>query len=563
MTRFFNLNKFYKDRGFLLVLTLFLLLNIWHPFFLGYIIDDWNYITHYHFLHNLPEKPFNFQILNYYMQCFGNRPVTAITYYLGYSLSGGTNYFMWHLWVIFLYFISIITFRAFSLKFLELINLRTRKLVDEFPVLLFLAAPWLLAYNHWISLSMTLPFFIFFNLSMLFLLKSWSGDKAYFYVASFFLAISYLAYEAFYFQWLIFFVIGFLYFENKKEVKKKIIFPFFLFSFVQVIVIIWNRISIPYFSYLVNKSANPYLFQTFIANLISLPYAFVYSFIYASIILVPIFIYFFILFYKNRDSIYGKKIIRILLLFAIGLIVSLLLFASAGYSIWGLGMRSRTMIVYSYYFAIFNGILINYLYLNNHLEKKKINYLVTTIIVLLSLTNLFHSYDWVKAWEIQKQVILNIPVEKIRDTDKDAIIIIDGINKYNWVSVFDTQWSINAQINFGKYVIRKQKSIDSSIYRSYCVGRAIIHPLKNTILVNYWNGKTLTQNYPDKKENRGDSLKSYFYTRNFSINGTELWVWKMNDNHFEKIKPESKLTFEPIKNYDYWLTLLWNKIKNR
>lgn len=563
MFSFLNLNKIVKDKGLILVLISFLLLNLWHPFFLGYIIDDWNYITHYHYLHNLPDNPFNFQILNYFMQCFGNRPITAITFYIGYSFAGGTNYLIWHFWLLFLYFIAIITFRRFSNKFLELLNLRTRKIIDEFPVLFFMASPWLLAYNHWISLSMSLPFLIFFNLSMLFLLKSWITEKNYFFLSSFFLLISYLSYEAFYFQWILFLAIGFLILKNQQDYKKKIIVPFIVFSIVQIIVIIWNRISIPYFAYIVNKATNPYLIQTFLANIISLPYVFVYSFLYLSIILIPIFAYLLIIFFRRSSNKFEKDLYIISALFAIGIMLSLFLFAAAGYSIWGLGMRSRTLIVFSFYVSIFLGVVLNYIYLHNLIKKNTIKYLVISTLFLLSLQNVSNTLDWVKAWNIQKEVILKIPFEKIKQTDKNAIILIDGVNKYNWVSVFDTQWSINAQINFGKYVVLKQKYIDSSVYRNYCVGRAILHPIKNTALVNYWNGKTLYQFYPSKNEEHQNNLKSYFYSRNYSVDGSELWVWNMGNNQFKKIKSESKLTFGPIKNYDYWLTSLWNSLKNK
>ncbi len=558
-------NKIFKinfGNSTFLLFTFFFILNIWHPFSLGFFADDWNYITHYKFLAQLPENPFNYNIFNYFLQCFGNRPVVSLTFYLGYSICGGTNFVLWQFWTLILWLLSIFTFRLVSKEFFKILGYCKNSFLQEFATVIFGLSPWMMAYNHWISLSMNLPFLIFFNLAIYYFLKSYQNHETYFFRSAFFLLLSYLSYEAFYFQWFLFLIFVFKYKGFRKVYHKNILIPFVLFSFVQIVVILWNRISIPFFKYIVIKSLDPYTLQLFVANLLSLPYVWIASFVIGSIILIPLLIFIIVKIFKynKANHLARNEIMLLSTIFVLGLLLSLALFAVAGYSIWGLGMRSRTMIVFAWYLSLYIGYLVLFVDYHKVIFSKTIYAIVIIIIVDLTFSNIQNSLDWRTTWEIEKEVIAKIPTRKILSTDKNAIILVNLPYKYHWISLFDYQWSINAQMNYGKSVIFKS-NYDTTFFRFFFVGNNIIHPIKNVPVVNYWNGKELFQFYDMPKKNKEDDLKGYFYTREFKMSGSELWVWNYPENTFTKITNNEKFEFEKIKNYDYWITYLYNKFK--
>jgi hypothetical protein len=258
-----------------------------------------------------------------------------------------------------------------------------------------------------------------------------------------------------------------------------------------------------------------------------------------------------------------KKTVTIYLLFLFGVIISLGLFSAVGYSVWGLGGRGRTLIIFSFYFVIIFGIIINILSRKSHKIFKFVKLVSIGFIILFGWNSIRNSLDWATSWDIQKKNIKNITIEQLQKTGKNDLILINTQFRNNWVSVFDAQWAIYPQLNYGRLMLGKfagkSADIDTSLYRKFIIGKNIIHPVKNTPYINYWDGCKLYQYYEEVNSKTG--LGDGFYSKQLSYEGENLWLWNFYSNKLVKIKKVGSIRFEPQKNYDYWITQLYYHFK--
>ncbi|OGU59858.1 MAG: hypothetical protein A2X64_04095 [Ignavibacteria bacterium GWF2_33_9] len=548
-----------KYSSSIIFVGLFLIIYAWHPFKLGYYSDDWNYLANLRFEHHISQTPFNLDILQHYLNCFGNRPFTAIFWYMGYSLFNDSNIGGWQIYVLLIAFSMFFSFRLFYKKFIEFIGIKTNTIFDNIPILFFIVIPWISAFTNWISVSMSTMAVTFFLLFLYYLFKGWLEGREYLLKTSIFLVLSLFTYESFYFQWIIFFYIGWIFKDKILSGKKAFKLPLIIYSIIQISAIAWNRFSVPYFDYLVVKTSNAYLLPTFLANVISMPYAVAASFVEHSVFIIPLLlVIFFFSFGNGKWKLLSNKIhIRIFISFVFGILISIGLYAMVGYSIWGLGGRSRTLIVFTLYFLLFLGIVIN------QVQKKSLNWYkllrisMISILLLFGWNNVRNALDWNKSWKMQKKTITDFNYDVIQKIESEDIILVDLPFRERWVSVFDAQWAVNAQLNYGKYILdRNFSSINSNHYRLFVLGKNIIHPVKNEPFQNYWDGEYLYQFYKDVNSKTG--FDAVFYSREIKFSGNKLWLIK-TDNSIKEITANQFIKLEPQKNYDYWITEIYSK----
>lgn len=553
-----NINNSTK-RDLIILSGFFLIMYFFRPFLVGFYADDWSYIANFEYVLGYKFAPFSTDLFAYYFNCFANRPITGLTYYLAHSICGTGNPVAWQFFVMSLVYLCSVTFYFFAKRLAELVGGGRRFAL--FSALLFLAVPWQSANFMWISLAMSLPSVIFFNLSSVYLLKSKLSDWKMISISSVFFMLSVFTYESFYFQ--SFFVLGMLFLLNRDvpNRKRNAALTFSVFSFVMALAIVWNRLAINFSDNIVTKSGNQYTIQTFGANLVALPYALTISFLWAAPIVFAILAFIAYKYFKQSraDSWLSGVGRRFLSMSALGVIASMLVYAIAGYSVWGLGMRSRTMTVVSFYLPL----VISFLFssaLRAETSYRALAYMKMALLAVFMVCSTVQVFDWAKAWELQKSVIASMPNEKIFATDKDALIMIDGEFKHEWVSVFDADYAINAQMNAGPVMLGiSNASLQGIPQRNFCIGRALVHPIKNDIYKNDWRNDTLFGYYASVVAD--NSLKTSYYTRTKETYGSELYLWDTRTNEFKKMPDSCTIALTPFENYDKWLTDIWSRIK--
>lgn len=554
-----------ETHSFAVISIIFATFYLWRPFFLGFYADDWNYfIDSIGSVINLPF--YSAEKINVFIDQFANRPVMGALYYI-FTLFAGQSIFGWQIVSLIIVFANTAALFYFLKYLFILLNVDKSNAWALLGTLLWLFSPWSLAVTAWPIGVICLPAMTFFLIGGYFLFKSLSTGKKTYFLPVLFYALSCLNYESYYFQFIFLIAIFFIAGLRKQFGIKYPIKLFALYSTVQVFAVVWNR-----FVYLfahtqsVNKPFNPLWLETYAANVISFPYALTASFgifIPLMIILSAILIVLTLkqLLNKSDNEFNRGKLLSILILIAICIFVALFTYSLAGYTIWGMGARSRTTMSNGF-FAIL-AFLITIIFI----EKKFNNFKLKSAFISLLLisfvgANVLRTYDWIKAWDLQKEVIFNLPSEKILKTANDAIIITDIPFLYNWAPVFSTEWSIDIQLNMGKSAIQNNKPIAKFFgNRKFIMGRNLIHSYYNAPWINIWDGKILRQQY-ELQSDASKPLTGSIFNRYLETAGSELWLWRSETGEFLKIDQPDTLKFEQIRNYDYWITSLWtNHIK--
>lgn len=556
--------KKYLNNSLFLPIILFLLLYIWHPFFLGIYSDDWGLLLSFFVDKPGDMTPFSFDRLYYFFLQFTNRPVTGFLYYLISSICS-YNIFLIHLVILFLVLLSILSLNLFLKEFFKFIEFEYSEKYTTLTLIFWISSPWILGVTVWLSSSLTLVSMIFFHLSTYFLLKSWRNGKKTYILAILFYLLSCFTYESFYFHFLIIIAFGFILRKQKQLSLKALIVPTIYYTVVVLTAIIWNRYSLTVFEKSVHKGANSYLFQTFLANIVSLPYTLIASIVELSFILVPAFLiilYFFIkaiLLGKQKDSIEFKKILLYVTFIIFGIILGLFIYSGAGYTVWGIGSRSRTLLVPSFYFSLLFSFFIYYInkYLLN--KRKLLDYLIIITIVSLSIINIIRGTEWHEAWVEQKEIISKVPVEALSRYDSTTTVIFDGPYKKNWISVIDANWAIDFQFKYGHLFNKSNSEFKPLTNVNFEVGRGMVHPVLNKPYSIYWDGSKIITGY-DFDTVFLRKLKEKYYNKIDTIPAKNLIVWHYDSNLLEYFEPPVKITLEPFYNYDYWITWIWTYI---
>ncbi|MEM4261259.1 MAG: hypothetical protein QXG00_08495 [Candidatus Woesearchaeota archaeon] len=506
-------------------------------------------------------SPFAFDRLNYFLLEFANRPISGILYYLVSSICG-YNIFLVHIIILVLLILTIFSLKLFVTEFFKLLGIEEPEYYTILTLLFWISSPWILGITVWLSSALNIVSMIFFLLSSFFLLKSWNSGKNYYLIAILFYLLSCLTYESFFFQYVIIILIGLLLQIHKRLSKKAIIIPTILYTLATIAVIIWNRYSSLVFEKAIHKGTNTYWLPTFIANVISLPYSIFASVIEFSFILVPIFIILLFLLLKvlvsekkkNNDEI--KKILILLLIISSGIILSLLIYSGAGYTIWGIGSRSRTLIVPSIYFAMLFSIAIYIIKKYTNLKKKYLNVIIVLIILSLSLINILRSFEWHDAWNYQKEIISKLPVEELSKYDSTTTVIFDGPYRKNWISIIDASWAIDFQFKYGHIFTYNKSELEPITKVNFEVGRGMFHPILNKPYSLYWDGEKIITGYGLDSISL-QNFKTKYYSKLDTLFCKKIIVWHYENNTLEYFEPPIKLSFEPFYNYDYWITWIW------
>lgn len=524
--------------------------------------DDWVFLISYFTESSHISAPFSLDRLTHFMTVYANRPMSGIMFYLVNSICGH-NIALVHTFMLSWIVTSLYTYYLFAREFLAFLSIRKASMVAAITALVWLVSPWTLGVTAWFSSSINLIAFIFFSLSLYYLFRSLRiGQNSYAKVGIFYL-LSVLTYESFFFQYFIFIAIAWLFIKEKGIDKKVLIKHSAILSMIVVLTAVWNRLAPTIFDSVINKVINPYFLQTLVVNIVSFPYLLIASFgvfeLLALVIFVPTIIYFLIKLKNNAGGfkpLFRTKRFAIILLLSSGIFAGFFLYSAAGYTMWGMGSRSRTMFVASFYIPLIIVVIGERISKLTSISKATKTRIAITIFALSFVALLVNKLDWIEAERVQKDVIEKFPAEKLANLDTNDMVVIVAPFRHQWISQFDAPWSIKNQMRYGKSFYKGDDLVRATDAK-FVVGRGVVHPVSGEHYQIYWDGSLLYQGY-DLDEEAKKIDKNFFYNRAESFTAKRLYIWNYYDGTLQQLTEPQVFEYEPYYNYDYWVTWVYH-----
>lgn len=557
-----KLKQYITENPLVIVIITFSLLYLWQPFFGGVYSDDWGFLLSYFTENETISSPFSIDRLSHFMKVYANRPISGILFYLVNSIAG-YNIALAHSLMLIGIYLSAYSIYKLSVSFLNFLKYNNSKFLGAVISVIWLISPWTLGVTAWYSSSINLASLILFSFSIYYVFKSFEDDKNYYFHAGVLYFLSCLTYESFFFQYGTFLLIVWLLSKDNKIYRRKAITFFILFSSILMVTIVWNRLSAQIFEASIHKALNPYFVQTLAVNLVSIPYVILKGFgdlfLPAVLLILPVtafLIYKLLLDSGSIKQFLVNKKMKIILTFCLGILLSIFMYSAAGYTLWALGSRSRTMFVASFYLPIIVVLFWKWVSVSSILNKK-IKVLIASLFVTITVVSYFQNkLDWIEANNIQKEVTTSIP-DEIKELDNESLVIFVGPYRHEWISVIDAPWAINFQMKYG-YSLYNNEELTPTTNARFVSGTGVIHPAKNKNYQLYWDGDSLTIGYnlEDIAYNSGAHV---YYDKMEKFAAKKLYVWDYSSESVERIKEPRLFEFTPFENYDYWVTLLYHK----
>lgn len=523
--------------------------------------DDWVFLISYFTETPTISAPFSLDRLTHFMTVYANRPMSGIMFYLVNSICGH-NIALVHTFILSWILAALYSYYLFTREFFEFLSIRKASMVATLTALIWLVSPWTLGVTAWFSSSINLISFIFFSLSLYYLFRGLRSGKHTFAKVGLFYLLSVLTYESFFFQYFIFIAIAWLFIKEKGFDKKVLINHFIILSVIVAMTVVWNRLAPTIFDAVINKVINPYFLQTLVVNIVSFPYVLIASFgvfeLIALAVFVPTIIYFSIKLKKNSGGfkpLFRSKKFKILLLLASGIFAGFFLYSAAGYTMWGMGSRSRTMFVASFYIPLIVVIIAAKIAQLNSISRAMKTRMAFALFTLSFAALLVNKFDWIEAEREQKDVIMKFPAEQVDHLDTNDMVVIVAPFRHQWISQFDAPWSIKNQMRYGKSFYEGDELVRATDSK-FVVGRGVVHPVSGEHYQIYWDGELLYQGYGLEEEAKKID-KNFYYNRAESFTAKRLYIWNYYDDTLEQITEPRVFEYEPYYNYDYWVTWIY------
>ena len=556
-----NIKSYIENHPFSIVIVFFVFIYIWQPFFAGMYSDDWVFLISYFTETPNISAPFSLDRLTHFMTVYANRPMSGIMFYLVNSICGH-NIALVHTFMLSWILAALYSYYLFTREFFEFLSIRKASMVASITALVWLVSPWTLGVTAWFSSSINLISFIFFSLSLYYLFRGLRLGKHTFAKVGLFYLLSVLTYESFFFQYFIFLAIAWLYIKEKKIDKKVLIKHSTILSVIVAMTVVWNRLAPTIFDAVINKVINPYFLQTLVVNIVSFPYVLIASFgvfeLLALAVFVPTIIYFIIKLKRNAGGLkplFRTKKFKILLLLASGIFAGFFLYSAAGYTMWGMGSRSRTMFVASFYIPLIVVLIGERIAQLNSISRVMKTRIAFTLFTLSFAALLVNKFDWIEAEREQKDVIMKFPAEQVDHLDTNDMVVIVAPFRHQWISQFDAPWSIKNQMRYGKSFYEGDELVRATDSK-FVVGRGVVHPVSGEHYQIYWDGELLYQGYGLEEEAKKID-KNFYYNRAESFTAKRLYIWNYYDDTLEQITEPRVFEYEPYYNYDYWVTWIY------
>ncbi len=409
------------------LLGMWLLAYAWRPFLFGFYSDDYVLILQ-PVAQGMPAS----ELFDFQMRNFANRPISGLVAFAYVRLLGDSA-FLWHAASA----VTCLLTGGLLWLILERLN-RIENPVDEERLVWLTASWWLLptsfGFVSWPAYVIHLPVVPLFLISFLILIRSprlsWLPAAS----ALFFYCLCLVTHESFYFQYLIPFTVLLVVRKISRLRWRNWVIWFSIFTLAQGSAIVFNRLS----TIGTKKQFDAEFVFTRIVSVFENPRFLVHA-------VVPLLIAFvtglLVLRIVRHLRLHSRPIpagFPLTLIFVSGLLLSVLLYLSAGYSIRPFGLGSRTTICASIVAML---LLLQLLKHNSrflHLPRAA----PWSIPVVLALLSGIQAYHWHGSWRLQNEVMDQLPQRELLDLEKGAIVLCLVPNYHGHVMVFEDTWSL-------------------------------------------------------------------------------------------------------------------------
>ncbi|MCR4378622.1 MAG: hypothetical protein NUV50_11095 [Rhodospirillales bacterium] len=550
----------------------------WHPFVLGFYVDDWFFLL----VPDLTTPAFSAERWAA-LELAQNRPVFRFAGFLLGSILPPSP-MVWHLYVIAIVFATSIALYHFCSSLLRLVfTPKTSTWAASVAGVFWLVFPWGAPINFWPTGTIALISIIALCLSGQIMIEKWTTNSPWPYISVFFFnLIGYLNYEAIYLQ--IFLIIAFTAWrlgwnnihtlfwmasagmaqisalgfnrymratgaEGSRAFNADFIETFFHWfgfgarnlgiswlttSAVTVCVFIAFSLSIFIFAKFILKkpqSTNPYkligtvlfwaaLITCAIAVTLPLPMAFLETAVLTLPLIVTLLIFSGFALNAAKDH-YKHFVLMAIVLCLIGLCLGGVAYAAGHYVMWSTGIGGRVLIVINIWIAMLIA-LCTATILETGISPKLTKTLGTLLWGTLLMGTVFRGAEWHNAWSIQQQAHDNAPKIEFGELGDQALYLYIGPEQDGWVPAIETNMQMGPfamSAFWGQAVSESDKLTIKEWNTRWFVSRP-------TKLLVKWDGQIAT--YASC-----EAPKTVIESRV----GAPLWVWNGFDGTFTRAQP--------------------------
>ena len=478
----------------LLLTAIWLCIVAWRPFVLGFYHDDWSIIA------DAARRgaPFSAARFNAIFSVFAPRPLFAVVLTTASSLFDA-NPFLWQTAGALL---SLAV--AFAIRhFVDAISERSG--IENGNAGLIAGACWLvlpttLGSTAWPVGLPALAGVLAFLASGTVLLRTPRFEPGNYWPAVILYAVSLFTYETFYFQFAPVIVLAWA-LRKPRISQKQLVLCILCFSGVQAAAIVWNRIA-SHLPLAVSKSFHPDWPRIFVGSFVRLPHQLLVAFQevrYPMIVVVLLLLA--LLFIAPRKS---GMVTGLIAVFAV--LISVAVYAVAGYGLTAVGLLSRTFLGVNVWFCIGFGTAVAMQ--NWSLQRRKLALaLPIAFLTLCGVATIYRTGEWARSWREQRAIIASAPLDALSRLPSDALVLADVPSEVGGVTIFEAPWDISGALAFSQRRFTVKREWKSS-----------------------WNGTTLHQSW-------GDSSGTDF----LDLPARELWIWRWPANTLTRVESTGSL----------------------
>lgn len=472
-----NLGRFNPLIPYLLPVFIWFIAVAWRPWFIGFYHDDWAVLQ--------PLLPGDASKL---LEQHLSRPFYVFIILVTKSLLP-MNSFYYQALLVFLMACSAVAVGAFAKAIVAHITTQSSTLVWASCIAssVWLTIPWNLGSTVWPTPFPGLISVTGFCIMGCILLGNDSTKVKLFKAIPVFICISLIS-ELFWFSFLPV-TLMFLY-SRGKDLTRKNIWQFFItlfcFGVAQICLGLINRLIV-YFGIGSNRVFNSSFIGSTWLSLSVLPSELSRAVRYPSIFWATIIFLGIIVLVSAMTHPRKKTILSILFAIALGSILTLMLFALAGYRVETTGIFSRTTIVLSLWLSLLPAVLIATTESSRLWIKRIINFSLAALLMVLIISCIHNLQSWAASWEFEKKLLNSIPYSQIASEAKqDAFLIVDaGLSSDNAVEGVGAYWDITGAL-FVLYPELRSKFAASR-------GRPFATMLNGNKWRTIWDGEQVSQ----------------------------------------------------------------------
>jgi hypothetical protein len=446
----------------------------WRPWVLGFYHDDWSLLTVTSaYGHGLLEGVYT-------------RPLNFALGYLGVLLFG-ENTFTWHAYGVLLVLATTVgIYGACNAITKQIFDGNVARKASVIASLGWMLYPWSLGYTAWPVMFPGLVAIALFA-SALNNVGDFSTSSSKVRWAAFKITIASLIYEAFWFAFIPMTIIFLA--LNKQYQWQKSRTVFLTLGMPQILLVVWNQMM-TYWGVGGGKQIN----LGWLEVVMYLPVRLLSSFSgnrFLSICLCVIALYLlWILIKRSRNS---RNISLILGACIIGITLSVVLYALAGYAISMTGIFSRSTIVINVWLSIAISIIAGIIISSS---TTLISSRIAALVILIGLFrlgwgNVHETSRWAASWVDQKQLINRLSQINLDVIQGNSILVMDLPKNRDIVEGFEAYWDTTAALYINFPHLRN--AVES--------GQLWVTISKNNEWITRWDSGKLTQYWchsPDK-----------------------------------------------------------------